>query len=436
MTFENLGKLQRFFKNSKISHEGKYRKPEVGRKKIVLILLLAFSFLSISLLFGSPSFVLAKAKINIVKDKNGHYSLVVDSRPFVIKAVCYNPVPIGKNYSFDFWQQNLEVFKKDAQLMREMGVNAIRIYQPGADIKRTKQIVNYFYEEFGIYTIMGHWLNFWEGAYPDYASKEFRENVKADCLKMVAEFKDSDAVLMWVLGNENNFSFGKEKLRVWSSPGLERIKDPLKRRKKKADIYYRFVNDLARAIKEIDKTHLVALGNGGIDFIDIAGRFSGDLDLLACSIYNGKSFSSTFRRIRTDWKKPFFFAEFGCDSFDAKRKLPAEEIQAQFIKAQWKEIERNLKGGSGEGNCLGGAVFEWSDEWWKVDEYNPSGWSIHDERATWSNGAYYFDIAAEGNLNMNEEWLGIVRLKPKDGVDERIPKQAYYTLKELWKNPS
>jgi hypothetical protein len=38
-------------------------------------------------------------------------------------------------------------------------------------------------------------------------------------------------------------------------------------------------------------------------------------------------------------------------------------------------------------------------------------------------------------MNMNEEWWGVVKVNPKKakgGAQERVPKEAYLTLKELW----
>ncbi|MDP2043815.1 MAG: hypothetical protein Q8K15_01445, partial [Candidatus Omnitrophota bacterium] len=50
---------------------------------------------------------------------------------------------------------------------------------------------------------------------------------------------------------------------------------------------------------------------------------------------------------------------------------------------------------------------------------------------------YYFDIRAEGNKNMNEEWFGIVSLSEQieHGLNKRIPRKAYYVIREFWKHP-
>ena len=82
-------------------------------------------------------------------------------------------------------------------------------------------------------------------------------------------------------------------------------------------------------------------------------------------------------------------------------------------------------------------IFEWNDEWWKHNEWDPNAWSVHDTESNWSNGAYYFDIKAERNMNMNEEWFGIVGLQKVEGdvLDKRIPRKAYYVIREFWKHP-
>jgi hypothetical protein len=82
-------------------------------------------------------------------------------------------------------------------------------------------------------------------------------------------------------------------------------------------------------------------------------------------------------------------------------------------------------------------MFEWTDEWWKHNENDAEGWKTHDTESNWSNGSYYFDIQAPNNMNMNEEWFGIVALSEEmvDGLNKRLPRKAYYAVREFWKNP-
>jgi len=109
------------------------------------------------------------------------------------------------------------------------------------------------------------------------------------------------------------------------------------------------------------------------------------------------------------------------------------------VDSQWRQVFANTANvKDGEGNCIGGVVFEWTDEWWKHNPTDPASWSVHDTESNWSNGSYYFDIKAPNNMNMNEEWFGIVALSDSEkefGLDKRVPRKAYYVLRELWKQP-
>ena len=136
--------------------------------------------------------------------------------------------------------------------------------------------------------------------------------------------------------------------------------------------------------------------------------------------------------------KPLLLAEFGADSYDAYLKREDQNMQAFFLQSQWSQIYENLANNKmGAGNCIGGTVFEWTDEWWKHNQDNPEGWSQQDTLSSWSNGSYYYDIRAGGNKNMNEEWFGVVAISPQleNGINKRLPRKAYYVIREFWKNP-
>ena len=206
----------------------------------------------------------------------------------------------------------------------------------------------------------------------------------------------------------------------------------------RAEVYYSFVNELAKEIHKFDPGHPVALGNGELMGLDIANQVCPDVDIVACIIYRGKSFGNLFKSLKSIFNRPVMLSEFGADSYDAYLKKEDQNIQAYFLESQWRQIYDNLAGNKeGEGNCLGGTMFEWTDEWWKHEQNNRDGWLVHDTVSNWSNGSYYFDIKAPRNMNMNEEWFGIVALSAQleGGLNKRTPKKAYYVVKEFWKNP-
>ena len=337
---------------------------------------------------------------------------------FPIKGVCYNPVPIGQGYDYNFWQDADELVEIDGKLMSEMGVNMVRFYQPGKDIEQTKRLIHQLDTRYKIRSAIGHYLGYWD-RYLNYADSRFQKKIENEVLEMVRNLKDEPGVSLWILGNENNRCFEDNSLPKWSSPELDKIENSYKRSERKAEIYYRFVNRLANKIHQID-SRPVALANADITFLDIGKNIIPDIDILAITVYRGDSFGNFFNQIKK-LGKPFFFSEFGCDAYNALLNKQDEKNQALFLKNQWVEIEQNL---DSEG-CLGGFVFEWNDEWWKYAQWDRGGYAVHNPEAAWTNGGYYFD--AQAGKNMNEEWWGIVAL------DKRIPRKVYYELQKMWK---
>ncbi|MCD6094078.1 MAG: hypothetical protein J7J51_04770 [Candidatus Omnitrophica bacterium] len=343
---------------------------------------------------------------------------------YPIKGVCYNPVPIGQGYDYNFWQDADELAEIDGKLMSEMGVNMVRFYQPGNDVSQTKRLIHQLYTRYKIRSAVGHQLGFWD-RYLNYADPRFQKRIEDEVLEMVRSLKDEPGISLWILGNENNRSFEDNGLRKWSSPELDKIESSYKRSEKKAEIYYRFVNRLAKKIHQIDNRP-VALGNADLTFLDIAKDIIPDIDILAITVYRGDSFGNFFNQVKKI-EKPFFFSEFGCDAYNALLKKEDKENQALFLKNQWKEIKENF----GPEGCLGGFVFEWNDEWWKYAQWDRQGYGVHNPEATWTNGGYYFDAPA--GKNINEEWWGIVALeKQEGGLDKRVPRKVYYELQKMW----
>ncbi len=208
--------------------------------------------------------------------------------------------------------------------------------------------------------------------------------------------------------------------------------------------YYTLINEIAQEIHKIDPDHPVVMGNGELICLDVAKEYAPDIDIIGCVIYRGKTFGNFFNTLKTTFDKPVMFIEFGADAYNAYEKREDEDMQAMFLENQWSEIYKNLANNpGGAGNCLGGTMFEWTDEWWKHKEWDAQGLSRHDTESNWSNGAYYHDIKAEANMNMNEEWFGIVNIERAlellpdggQGLDIRIPRKAYYVLREFWKKP-
>jgi len=380
----------------------------------------------------APEGTSSPASIKIKSTKEGGYLLYVDEKPFLIKGVGYNPAPIGKGYDYDLFSDPNKPWFIDGKLMKQAGINCVRIYSPGKDLEKVKEFVRDMYEKYGIYTLMSDWLGLWDYPRANYSDQAFKDKTMRRILKVVKALKDEEGLLLWILGNENNYTFSG-KIGFWTSEEIEKIAEPRQKQIRKAEIYYTFINDLAKEIKKIDPVHPVTLGNGEDGFLAVASGICKDIDALSIIIYRGKRFGNLFNNIRNSFDKPILLSEFGCDSYNAHKDFEDQEVQSEFLLSQWEDLYDNTAfSGKKNGNVLGGTVFEWSDEWWKYNESYEEGWSIHNKEADWSHGAYFYDIRAKDNLNMNEEWFGIVGLSEEiaDGLNKRLPKKSYYALAE------
>ncbi len=353
----------------------------------------------------------------------------------MVKGMIYNPTPIGGGYDYDLFADPAKPWLVDGKLMKEMGVNAVRIYSCSPDnIEPAREFIRDMYKKFGIYTIIGDWLGLWDTPCPNYSDPRFRQQTMDRFLKIVEGLKDEKGLLMWVLGNENNYTFSG-KIAFWTSPEIEAVEGAYEKVIKRAELYYSFVNELTGKVKELDPNHPVAMGNGEVSMLDIAAKVCPRIDALAVISYRGKRFGNLFENIRYAFDKPVLILEFGCDAYDSYKNQECEDIQAEYLALQWQDIFANsIACGNQQGNCIGGTLFEWTDEWWKHNEGYAPGWSEHNKEAGWSNGSYYYDIRVLGNMNMSEEWFGVVRLsaEKENGIDKRVPRKVYYDLKEKW----
>ena len=373
-------------------------------------------------------------KVAIVNN-NGEMKLTVDGKDFMVNGMNWDYFPIGTNYNYSLWKQSDELIKSaldsEMSLLKNMGVNTIRLYT-GVPPKWVK----YIYENYGIYTMLNHSFGRYgltiKGAWvpnTEYADASTRELLISEVKKMSQEYENTPGVLLYLLGNENNYGL------FWDGAETENI--PLEDRKstKRAHFLYKLFNDAVLEMKFIDKTHPVAICNGDLLFLDIIKENCKDVDVLGLNVYRGVSFGDIFERVKKTINKPILFSEFGSDAFNALENAEDQKSQAYFDVQNWKEIYQNAAGLGKTGNSIGGFTFQFSDGWWKFGQ--TKNLDIHDDNASWSNGGYSFDYV-KGQNNMNEEWFGICAKGPTNqrGTYELYPRAAYYALKEAHKiNP-
>ncbi len=370
-----------------------------------------------------------KVKV-IVKKSDKGFELQANRKPFFINGMNWDYYPIGTNYTYSLWQQPADVIKAaldyEMTLLKDMGVNCIRQYT-GVPVKW----VDYIFKNYGIYTVLNHSFgrygltinNQWE-ANTDYANPLVKEILLKEVKEMVTQFKNSPGILMFLLGNENNYGL------FWQGAETENI--PMENRKSTiaATDMYKLFNEAVLAVKVIDKCHPVAICNGDLQFLDIIAKECTAVDVLGINIYRGLSFGDTYERVKTVYDKPVMFTEFGADAYNTLTLKEDQEFQANCLVSNWKEIYANAAGKGRAGNSIGGFTFQFSDGWWKSGQ--TFNLDIHDINASWANGGYQNDYK-EGENNMNEEWFGICAkgVTNEKGLYPLYPRAAYYALKEV-----
>ncbi|EDP95154.1 glycoside hydrolase family 2 TIM barrel-domain containing protein [Kordia algicida OT-1] len=385
------------------------------------------------LFFFIVSSVFAQGKIYIENDKEGS-KLIVNEKPFMINGMNWGYVPIGTNYSYSLWKQSDDVIKAalDAEmsLLKNMNVNAIRQYT-GVPAKW----IQYIYENYGIYTMLNHSFGRYgltiDGAWvavTDYSDPKTQEILMAEVTKMAEEYKNTPGLLMYMLGNENNYGL------FWAGAETEDFPDEEDQKKavgeNRGRPMYKLMNDAIVKMKTIDSSHPMAICNGDLLFVEIIAEECKDVDIYATNMYRGKSFGDAFERVKKELGMPIMFSEFGSDAFNAITNSEDQKMQAFFMVENWKEIYENASGLGKTGNSIGGFTFQFSDGWWKFGQ--TKNLDVHDTNASWSNGGYYLDHQP-GENNMNEEWFGICAKGPTNsrGLFTEYPRAAYYALKEV-----
>ena len=396
-----------------------------------------------------------KGNVKLVEYNNKHYQLFVDNKPFIVRGICYSPNPVGlspdngtlnvsKDWMFaDYNKNNIidgpyeawddknkneiqdadEPVIGDFKLMKDMGINTLRLYHyPGFN----KQLLKEGHEKYGFMYMIGNFIGMYctdsgaqwfEGT--DYTNPEQCQRMMDSVKKMVEEYKDEDYVLMWVLGNENNYGTVGV-VGVSAGTGCNVRKD--------VPAYYKFVNECAKLIKELDpKQRPVAICNGDQLFLDICAANAPELDIYGANAYRGKEgFGMLWKDVSDLYEKPVVITEYGCPAY-SKMYGPEENERQQAIyhEGSIKNIQENVAG-YGSGNALGGIIFEWTDEWWKAGpppEFDPS---VHDETSQWMGP--FIDGCAY------EEWFGLCSVG--DGTltpFKRQIRKAYYSIKDMWK---
>ena len=378
------------------------------------------------------------AQANKVMVQNGPEGskLMVDNQEYMINGMNWDYFPIGTNFNYSLWKQSDETIKaaldSEMALLKNMNVNTVRMYT-GVPAKW----ITYIYEEYGIYTMLNHAFGRYgltvEGTWianTEYSDEKTQELLLSEVRQLAQSYKNTPGLLMYLLGNENNYGL------FWAGAETEDFPDDDAEKafigEKRGRPMYRLMNEAAKIIKSIDQSHPVAICNGDTLFIDIVAEECTDIDIYGTNSYRGVNFTDLFDEVKKKLDVPVVMTEFGADAYNAKTNQEDQQSQAFYMVNNWKDIYANAAGMGKTGISLGGFTFQFSDGWWKTGQTKEL--DKHNTEASWANGGYFRDFE-DGQNNMNEEWFGICAKGPTNalGLYELYPRAAYYALKDVHK---
>jgi len=299
--------------------------------------------------------------------------IVVNDRPYLIKGICYHPVPKGSN------ERSFASIDQDLSLMIEAGINTIRVYAPIDDVAILDKI-----HAAGIKLIVGFGYN--QGGVFDIAS--------GSLLDYVTKYKTHPAILFWELGNEYNYH------PEWFDGDINN--------------WYTALEKTAQMIHALDANHPVSTAHGEIPTQEVLNE-NPSIDVWGVNVYRWDLPASLIEEWKSRSTKPLYFSEAGADSYMAIEKdgYAAGENQ----KAQADATETILNQLFEDPEIVSGVtLFSFTDGWWKAGNPNQQdvgGWAPN------SSGVPY-DGAP------NEEYWGIVDI-------ERNKKEAFYVLQKKYK---
>lgn len=389
--------------------------------------------------------VIGKGRVQLRQYENGHWRLEVGGKPWVVRGLSYSVAAVGESHdegTFKDWMtadrngnkvlDSFETFVDanrnnkhepnepvvgDFKLMKDAGINTLRLYHHAAN----KPLLAKLHQDYGFMMLMGDLVGMytvgsgakWEDG-TDYLDPAQRKRMTQSVRQMVREYKDEPYVLMWVLGNENNYG------------GVHGIVGGRGNAAQHPKEFYQFLNELAEWIHKEDPDHPVAISNGEWLHLDVAAAHAPAIDVFGANLYRGAhGFGRSFyEAVQSFMDKPVLITEYGCPAYNSIKPREGDRGQMLYHFGNWIDLEDNMAG-RGTGNALGGVLFEWVDEWWKAGQpprYSPK---VQETTPNWSgpfqDGKNY------------EEWYGVT--SQGDGSHSpflRQLRQAYELYQALW----
>jgi len=351
--------------------------------------------------------------------KNGmdnSFQLMVDGEPFYVKGVAYNPEHDWRDGEWPLTRKQLE---QDFSLIKEMGANTIRRY--GSSIY-DDNIFN-IAEKNDLKVIHGFWFD----PQVDYLrDKRQVEQYKHEAIDLVKKYKDRQALLCWIIGNE---TWGLLK-HYYQKPYLIEVRRA----------YIEMIRDIVAEIHHIDPDRAVFTALEYSDDLEggLHSFYQGvpELDGIAINVYHDEQLEQLRSHVEKFFPgKPYMISEFGPKGYWDEKYVDKDSQgyileSSSFSKARlyanrWEdfiEANSNLN--------IGGVAYCWRDRmegtstWFGITDYRgrirPTYYSL---RNLWQSRNDTFPLAdlelkSNSKVTIGAKYIQVNAVSPNNLRDD------------------
>lgn len=265
------------------------------------------------------------------------FFLVLPKRPDIVKGVTYDLKYPGINH---YSQISPPVFEEDFRMMKDAGINTIRLYAP------PPEFILDLADKYGIKVIE---TIVFPGDWTDFNSPYQLQALKREAVRNITRDINRECVYAWSIWNDAPWTYGSGKGDVIKAYGKEKVE--------------KFLKELYECVKKHDPLRPVTAAT--LTLNDEAKRLGADfLDILGYNIYlgitdwrNGNYSADTSKKMVDDlillsreYKKPVLIAETGYSTYWKRNE------QQYAISDQIEKVDKKL---------AGIILFQWADDWSK-----------------------------------------------------------------------
>ncbi|MFM1771303.1 MAG: hypothetical protein RLZZ71_445 [Bacteroidota bacterium] len=282
-----------------------YRKAASMKNTTILIL-----FLALAIVLKSEEAFSQAIPVTVSQDASGAWQMIRDGKPYEVRGA-------GGSVQLD--------------KLIEIGGNSIRTWSTD----NAQEVLDEAHSK-GLTVMLGLWVQHERHGF-DYNDEKKVAAQLEGFKKVILQFKDHPALLMWGIGNEVDLFYSN--IRVWAA-----------------------INDIAKFIHQVDPNHPTSTVTAGLDEkeVKLILRDAPEIDVYCVNTYG--DIAGVRKNIRNfGWQGPYMITEWGPNGHweVAKTKwgAPVEQSSSEKAKSYRERLTKEIQ--ADKDFCIGSYVFLW-----------------------------------------------------------------------------